>query len=86
MLLVNTLSADAFVEFHKCSLPKDVTMQRMEGQWGSSIFSSVSNAPYLPTVTTECASLVPKGKVHTPSNRCKAALKRFKFEELTKKI
>jgi hypothetical protein len=61
-VLATKLSSDAFAEFHRCYLPKDVTDYSYEEQWQGSVFSSVSNAPYLPTVTTACVLLGTKGK------------------------
>jgi hypothetical protein len=66
MVIVTKLLTDAFAEFRKCCLPEDVTAYIYEEAVTRSVsglrFSSVSNAPYFPTVTTIYVSLGTKGK------------------------
>ena len=56
------LSTDAFAEFRKFCLPKDVTDYSYEEAVQGSVFFLVRNAPYLPTATTLCVLLGTKGK------------------------
>jgi hypothetical protein len=58
MVLATKLSTDAFAEFR----PKTSQTTITKRQWQDYVFSLANNAPYLPTVTTACASLVTKGK------------------------
>jgi hypothetical protein len=85
MVLPTKLSTDAFAIFHKCCLPKDVTHYSYE--------ESVARLHLLFTKQRsvfanryDCMRLTQDKReefMHLV-NRCKEALKRFKFEELTK--
>jgi hypothetical protein len=85
MVLATKLSTDAFAEFRKCCLPIDVTDYSYEGAVARlrllfskqrSVFADCYDCTrFTRDEGEEFMHLV---------NRCKAALKRFKFEELTK--
>ena len=85
IVLATKLSTDAFAEFRKCCLPKDVTNYsyekavarlRLQFRKQRSVFADCYDCMRLTRdEREEFMHLV---------NWCKAALKRFKFEELTK--
>jgi len=85
MVLATKLSTDAFTEFRNCCLPKDVTDYSYE-EAVARLRLLFSKQRSVFADRYECLRLTrDEGKefVHLV-NRCKAALKRFKFEELTK--
>jgi hypothetical protein len=85
MVLVTKLSTDAFAKFRKCRLPKDVTDYSYE-EAVARLCLLFSKQRSLFADCYECMRLTQdEGEefMHLV-NRCKSALKRFKFEELTK--
>jgi hypothetical protein len=85
MVLVTKLSTDGFAEFRKCCLPKDVTDYSYE-EVVARLRLLFSKQRSVFADLYDCMRLNrDEGKefMHL-TNRCKAALKRFKFEELTK--
>jgi transposase InsO family protein len=85
MVLATKLSTDAFAEFRKCCLPKDVTDYNYE-EAVAKLRLLFSRQRSVFADRYDCMRLTrDEGEefMHLV-NRCKAALKRFKFEELTK--
>jgi len=85
MVLANKLSTDAFAEFRKCCLPKDVTDYSYE-EAVARLRPLFSKQRSVFADRYDCMRLTrDEGEefMHVV-NRCKAALKMFKFEELTK--
>jgi len=85
MVLATRLSTDAFVEFRKCCLPKDVTDYSYE-EAVARLRLLFSKQRSVFANRYDCMRLTrDEGEefMHLV-NRCKAALKMLKFEELTK--
>ena len=85
MVLATKLSTEAFAEFQKCCLPKDVTDYSYE-EAVARLRLRFSKQRSVFADSYDCMRLT-RGEgekfIHLV-NRCNAALKRFKFEELTK--
>jgi hypothetical protein len=85
MVLATKLSTDAFAEFRKCCLPKDVTDYSYEEAVARLRLLFSKQHPVFAD-RYDCMRLTrDEGEefMHLV-NRCKSTLKRFKFEELTK--
>jgi len=85
MVLATKISTDAFAEFHKCCLPDDVIAYSYE-EAVARLHLLFSNQRSAFSDRYDCMRFTrDEGEefMHLV-NRCKAALKRFKFEELTK--
>jgi hypothetical protein len=85
MVLATKLSTNAFAEFRKCCLPKDVTDYSYEEAVARLQLAFIKQRSVFAD-RYKCMRLTrDKGEMFMHLvNRCKAALKRFNFEELTK--
>jgi hypothetical protein len=85
MVLATKLSTDAFAEFRKCCLPKDVTdYSYEESVAGLLLLFSKQRSVFAGRYDCMRLTRNEEEEFMHPVNRCKTALKRFKFEQLNK--